>query len=119
MNIQILEISGNAEDLKYLEILLKEKINIKSLEVNRKEQKILQDNNVLSCISISYDRDEIDKRFCRSYENVGRKKKDIDDTLKDIRKKMKTKTADEVAQEYGISRRTLFRRLKEYEADEE
>lgn len=47
---------------------------------------------------------------------AGRKEKYITpNQIEAIKEQMKEKTADEVAKEYGISRRTLFRKIKEHD----
>ena len=125
-HVKQLKLSGSAEDLKTLEILLKSVIGVKSLEVTEEKQKVLKDYNTMSCCTFSYDQDEVYNRFKRSYDNVGRKKKELTwNDLDKIRYDMihSSKTADDLAKEYGISRRTLFRRLeednKELEEDQE
>ena len=56
---------------------------------------------------------------------AGRKKTFLQDEhgnfvlAKDVREQLKTQSADEVAAGYGISRATLFRRLKETEFDDD
>ena len=71
-----------------------------------------------------------EKYFTATKRNAGRKPKPIHDkdgylyrglTLEAIYKKMEYMTAEEIAKELGISRRTLFRRIrlsKELESEE-
>lgn len=61
-----------------------------------------------------YQSDEYDKKAKR---NAGRKKKQAKGnvTLSEIRNEITASNANEVAQKYGVSRSTLFRRLKDAE----
>lgn len=71
---------------------------------------------------------EIDPRVFRQFSsrNAGRHYKPLKEngflahiTKGEVRRRMKTETAAEIAESLGISRRTLFRRLKETERDDE
>ena len=85
-------------------------------------------NEILNKVGVHIDRDNSDLQItldmdaftAHAKRNAGRKyiplKKDgylIEYTVEEMRKMIKEKTAAEVAKELGISRRTLFRRLKE------
>lgn len=62
---------------------------------------------------LGYDEEAANKVLSR---NAGRKVKDqaagLDVTIGEARKMLETKTKEQVAQELGISRRTLYRRLE-------
>ena len=68
---------------------------------------------VYSTMIIGYDEDIADKVLKR---NAGRRVKSwsaaMDVTVGEARKMLETKTAEEVAKELGMSRRTLYRRLE-------
>lgn len=68
-----------------------------------------------SCLHIQYDENEVQKKISR---NAGKPRIKLNSGMVDldiIKKRIKEDTAESVAQELGISRRTLFRRIKEAE----
>lgn len=68
---------------------------------------------------IRYDRQEVYRKLHRS--RGGNKKKMNRSYIKveEVRKRMETENADEIAESLGISRATLFRRLKQAEEKNE
>ena len=67
-----------------------------------------------STLIISYDEENVNRRLKR---NAGAKRKYIFEDVRpeDVRKRMKTESAEAIAQSFGISRASLFRKLKEAE----
>ena len=63
-------------------------------------------------LSIYYSKTAADKAFCRG---AGRKRKfiDVDLTVAEVRESVRLRGADDVCAELGISRSTLFRRLRQ------
>lgn len=68
-------------------------------------------NQDIDFLRISYDGDKVKETFSRS---AGRHRKYLDNyvSVEEIRERMKTESAEEVATSLGISRSTLFRKLK-------
>lgn len=76
----------------------------------------LKDFDGANILTFNYDTDVIRQKTTR---NAGAKRKDLNTwkvSVAEIRARMETESADDVAKSLGISRSTLFRRLKE--ADE-
>lgn len=68
---------------------------------------------------LEWDTNDVQQKTTR---NAGAKRKHIslkDRKVEDIRKRMETESAEEVAKSLGISRATLFRKLKEAEEMED
>lgn len=49
----------------------------------------------------------------KNERNAGRKAKELPESVERVRERMKTESAESLAKEYGISRTTLFKLLKE------
>lgn len=68
---------------------------------------------------ISYDRQEVYRKLHRSRGGDKKKMKRSYIKVEEVRKRMETENADEIAESLGISRATLFRRLKQAEEKNE
>lgn len=104
------EFESEFEKLRQLLFLLKVDYEIESVDRESMSGAKYEDRY----LKIQYDEMEVFKKLHRS---SGCKKKNVSRvlTVREVRKMMEDKTADEVAKKLGISRRTLFRRLAQAE----
>lgn len=68
---------------------------------------------------IRYDRQEVYRKLHRSRGGDKKKMNRSYIKVEEVRKRMETENADEIAESLGISRATLFRRLKQAEEKNE
>lgn len=106
---------SSKDDIDSLEVL--NKLLRPSGAVARLVNAKIEEEHVGFCIDIEFDENEVQKKISR---NAGKHRIQLTSGSVDldmIKKRIKEETAESVAQELGISRRTLFRRIKEAEED--
>ena len=121
--------------LKYMEEIMEEKIilfaNKEQVRIQLKEFENL--NKILADVGVKIEIEELSEKYPNlesvvikydifEYEKIkargaGRPRKRIEKniTVEEIRKRMQNETAEHIAEELGIGRQTLFRKLKEAE----
>ena len=109
-------LSDNSDDeidsLNTLNRLLRPTGAVASLE-NAK----IEEEDIGYCLHIQFDENEVQKKISR---NAGKPRIKLSSGQVDldmIKKRIKNETAESVAHDLGISRRTLFRRIKEAEEE--
>lgn len=109
-----LKVDDNSEQFEKLGVLLG-LLKIEHKWVYQEIESMSGLKSTYSSLVINYDPFEVYKKLNRS---TGRRKKGITPgvvSVSKIKKEIENSTADEVAQRLGISRSTLFRRLKKAE----
>lgn len=100
------------DSLEILNMLLKPSGAVASLEHAKVEEE-----EIGYCLHIQFDENEMQQKISR---NAGKPRIKLRTGLVDldmIKKRIKEETAENVAHDLGISRRTLFRRMKEAEEE--
>ena len=109
------------------------RITMDDYTVKSTEERVMELNNLLNKIGakaqietyeacgethynlyITYDEEEVNKKTTRG---AGAKRKTLNKilTVEEVKKRLETETADDVAKDLGISRATFFRKMKENE----